>query len=538
MIALTRCLRLVTLAFLFAGSAACSSHPERVGIWDLAARIISGNTSVYVKDGNGFSTLRVVVTVDKNGRVTDAHVDENLYKLDPGPGLTAARSLTFTPLIFEGRLVESVGAVEIEYWPHEIPPDTSIPFPVAPLSDFEITLERSACYGSCPDYRVSISGDGRVRYSSRESRFSVSAADVHLVYNGTNVLLLGPYESQVDTKSVGALVAKFRAAHFVGMRSEYVAAVTDSPTYALTLRAGKMEKRVTDYVGRSAGMPAIVKALEDAVDTLAGSERWVRGNEESVAILKAQSFDFKSHKAADLVERAMILGFRSPESGRAARFVRAMLANGLDVSAKPTASRQGVIVPIGAMIVKFAVDAGDEHLLDDMIGRGYLGKMDPRQLDEALRSGMGCNPAIAKKLIAAGANPKAGSPDGNALHQVRESYGACADAVSGQRVEMVKTLVALGVPLEARDGINWTPLMGSLDPEVAKVLIAAGANVNAKDEKGTTPALSTDDDRVLLLLLQAGADPRAKDDERSVRAQANKRHMSASLAWLDAHGVR
>jgi hypothetical protein len=31
----------------------------------------------------------------------------------------------------------------------------------------EITLRRTVCYGFCPDYTVSISGDGQVRYEGR-----------------------------------------------------------------------------------------------------------------------------------------------------------------------------------------------------------------------------------------------------------------------------------------------------------------------------------------------------------------------------------
>lgn len=103
---------------------------------------------------------------------------------------------------------------------------------------------------------------------------------------------------------------------------------------------------------------------------------------------------------------------------------------------------------------------------------------------------------------------------------------------------MGQTLIELGVPLEARDSLGWTALMGCNSPQLAQLLLEHGANPNAHDKNGTTPLLSTDDDRIAVILLRAGADPRAKDENGTIRAQAAKGHMPATLAWLDAHGVK
>lgn len=512
--------------------------PERVGAGDLSPRLLTGRTSVVAKDGSGFSTLTVLVTVGVDGHVVDARVGENLYELDPRPGLSAARAMTFKPLIFEGRPVQAIGKIKIEYQVPEIPADTSAPFPDAPLEDFEITLERSGCFGSCPAYRVSINGSGLVRYESPKNPFPAPEKDIHVAMNGSNTLLSGPYETRVDPKAVAGLIAKFRDAHFMGLKPSYVASVTDNPTYVLTLRAGKTVKRVVDYVGRSAGMPESVKTLEEAVDTLAGSERWTRGNGETVALLKSKGFNFKSTDAAYLVAGAMVWSYRAPDDKRAIGFIRAMLAAGLDLNTMVDSYAGQKSVPISASIVKFVAEAGDDQFLTHLADSGYLKSVDTKDLDEAMRSSMGCNPAVPAILVKLGANPKAPGPEGNALHQVRESYGACAEVGSARRVEMTKALVALGVPLEARDSIKWTPLMGNDDPDVVGVLIAAGANLNARDEDGTTPALATSDDRVLLMLLRAGADPRAKDRNGSVRDQARQGHMPASLKWLAEHGIK
>jgi ankyrin repeat protein len=122
------------------------------------------------------------------------------------------------------------------------------------------------------------------------------------------------------------------------------------------------------------------------------------------------------------------------------------------------------------------------------------------------------------------------------LIAIRRSSSDCEG--EERLIEMARTLIDLGVPLEGRDGSQWTALMGCDSPALVRLLIERGANVNARDEDGTTPVLATDEDRVALILLRAGADPSARDADGSLRRQAVKRHMPATLAWLDAHGVR
>ncbi|WP_425326198.1 ankyrin repeat domain-containing protein [Novosphingobium aerophilum] len=288
-------------------------------------------------------------------------------------------------------------------------------------------------------------------------------------------------------------------------------------------------------------MPASVTALEDAVDEVAGTARWVRGNAQTVALLKAQGFSFRSRDAAELVQSAIQLNRWPPEQAGANELIQAAIAEGLDLS-----KRVGVGIPgrsndsatIGAVIAQYAAETGNVTLFDEMKRAGQVARMTKKSLDSAFLSDMGCSAQIAKALVEAGASPKAAGENGNALHELRSSYGRCADAGSAKRVEMAAALVSLGVPLEARDSIGWTPLMGSIDPAVAQVLLKAGANPNAKDDDGTAVVLSLADDRAVLTLLRAGADPNAKDGDGTLRQRALKRHWPGTLAWLDQHGIK
>jgi hypothetical protein len=489
---------------------------------------------------SGGAQVSVLVTVDETGNVIDAEVSDNAFKADASAALAEARKWKFRPQTFDGRPVQVVGEIEFYFNPPEIPPDPTVPFPSAPASEFEITLERSACFGTCPDYRVSITGDGRIRFSTLEMNFPGTAAEVHRMFNGENVLWPGTHEATVSPQAVADLVGKFRRAHFMGLKSDYSAEVTDNPTYALTLRAGNVTKRVTDYVGRWVGMPASVSALEDEVDALAGTDRWIRGNAETVSLLKSQDFNFRSQDAANLVLSAIRLGRGDEDQSGTNELIRGVIAAGLDMSTQVEvrSGRQAAAKrPIGAEIAKFAIESGKDALFDEIVGRRQVSRMTQRELDDSFAGGMGCSPHIAKALVKAGANPRANSSDGNALNALRSSFGPCSEASSAKRAEMARTLVGLGVPLEARDDLGWTPLMGCDDPEVAQILLKAGANPNAKDKDGTTVLLSVDDDRVAILLLRAGADPKAKDEDGTVRDQARSHHWPGTLAWLDAHGI-
>lgn len=530
-----------SLAFVASQGCSASAVPTpTMGVYDLSSQRISGKESVNVVGARGFDDISFLVTVDINGGVIDATVSENRSGVDASIALSAIKAWKFKPQAFDGHPIQAVGVVRVQLDPPEIAPDMSVPFPDANPADVEITLERSACFGSCPDYKVSLTGDGKVRFSTRENAFPGTAAEVHRMFNGRNVVWPGVHEANVDPNAVASLLERFRASHFMGMKSEYIASVTDNATQALTLRIGNVTKRVVDYVGPEVGMPASIRELEAAVDEVAGSKRWVLGNRQTIDLLKAEGFDFRGQDAADLVASAIQLNRWPPDQGDLNQLVNGAIAEGLNLSLKvvPNGDERNRTSTIGAMIAQLAAQAGNEELFDEMSKRGQVALMDRPALNAAFASDMGCSPSIAKALVAAGADPKATGERGNALHALRESWGRCSDVPGEKRVEMASTLVALGVPLEARDDNGWTPIMGCDDPFVTQVLLQAGANANAKDEDGTTVVLSVDDDRAALSLLRSGADPHVKDSNGTLRQQALKSHWPATLAWLDANAVK
>ncbi len=121
-----------------------------------------------------------------------------------------------------------------------------------------VTLTRGVCFGFCPAYTVSINGDGQVSYVGR---------------NFVNVV--GEQHANVSPEAVQGLLRRFDDVRFESLRDEYRAHVTDLPTYTIVLERNGVRKTVADYGGLSAGMPQAVRDLQNEIDRVAGTSRWV-----------------------------------------------------------------------------------------------------------------------------------------------------------------------------------------------------------------------------------------------------------------------
>jgi hypothetical protein len=497
-----------------------------VGIYKLDDQRLSGDTSLLSKEA-AFSDLTLLVTIDRDGKVVSASAIDNFEKLDPAPALALVRTWRFKPQTFDGQPVNAVGRVSVEYRMRPIAPDTSKPFPDGPIANSAITLQRGACYGSCPDYSVTIHGDGLVEFDTGDEHFAGTASQVHLKYNGHNVLLPGRHTARIDPAKFKSLLDRFRSAYFFGLKDEYASSVTDNPTQKLTVRVGTTSKSIVDYVGTMAGMPPDVTDLEDAVDEVADSSRWVSGDTQTLADLDAIHFDYHSTGGEKLaLAAATKLNDYRPSPG-VESLILGLIHRGVPLLGP---------LKVGTTLITVAAAQGREALFKELVDRGILAQMSRSSLSKAFAD-VGCSADIARQLVKAGADPHFTDEDGTALTKLRGSSSTCDDQPQ-KKLELARTLISLGVPLEARDNLGWTALMGCDSPDLARLLLASGADVKARAKDGTTAVLATDDDRVALILLRAGADPRAHNEQGTVRSNAIAGHWPATLAWLDEHGIR
>lgn len=128
-----------------------------------------------------------------------------------------------------------------------------------------VTLTRGACYGTCPQYVVSVASNGEVVFLGFE-----------------NVRDRGMSRAHIDPTAARALVSMFSAGAFTDLSESYASGqptcgryAADAPVLELTLATSTRFKRVVHDVGCSAA-PAILAQLERAVDSTANVLQWTK----------------------------------------------------------------------------------------------------------------------------------------------------------------------------------------------------------------------------------------------------------------------
>jgi Domain of unknown function (DUF6438) len=172
-----------------------------------------------------------------------------------------ARSLCARPLagnVMKASVFAFLGLLLAACAPTVVPAPGQNPGPIPPPADATITLTRGVCFGFCPDYTVTINGEGAVTYTGR--RF---------------VNVTGEQHATIERAQVQALLAEFDRVNFMSLQDSYRANVTDLPTYRVSLTRNGQTKTVVDYGGLSAGMPEGVRHLQDEIDRVANTGRWV-----------------------------------------------------------------------------------------------------------------------------------------------------------------------------------------------------------------------------------------------------------------------
>jgi uncharacterized protein DUF6438 len=126
-----------------------------------------------------------------------------------------------------------------------------------------VTLERTACFGGCPVYTLSVSPEGEVRFEGK-----------------AHVRWLGSATGRVSKARVDSLLFELDRAGYFSFADRYTAAeptcgryATDSPSAitSVTLR-GKTKRIAHDY--GCGGAPGALVVLERRIDEVLDSGRW------------------------------------------------------------------------------------------------------------------------------------------------------------------------------------------------------------------------------------------------------------------------
>jgi hypothetical protein len=129
--------------------------------------------------------------------------------------------------------------------------------------DLLLRFERTGCYGSCPAYVIEVDRGGAVYYEGV-----------------AHVRKCGRAAGRVDNPGLAALRDAIARADFARTPEHCCdcMTVTDQPSAIITVADGGAQKTITDYHGCDAA-PRALRELEDALDAILQSERWVGKDE-------------------------------------------------------------------------------------------------------------------------------------------------------------------------------------------------------------------------------------------------------------------
>jgi hypothetical protein len=193
------------------------------------------------------------------GKDVHGAVDEELLPLLGAGYLTdneIARFKYGQRISFRGQLTIVRGYFTVENIEYELlKDDPEVPEPTDDeLSDLTVVLERSVCFGSCPDYSVMVQSDGRVVFEGRHF-----------------TKVKGKATANIDRAKLVEIANEIKKADFFSLDPFYSENVTDHPTYTLTVAMGGQRKQVESYATR----PIRLEILMDRIDQILNTEQWI-----------------------------------------------------------------------------------------------------------------------------------------------------------------------------------------------------------------------------------------------------------------------
>jgi hypothetical protein len=124
----------------------------------------------------------------------------------------------------------------------------------APQPKIDISLSRTVCFGTCPEYTVKMTEDGSVTYTGKKF-----------------VRVDGVHTWNIDPRAVRALADEMVKGGFFDLRDSYSSGMSDHATVYTTLVLDGRSKSIRDYI---TGPPQL-KQIERRIDMVAGTKRYV-----------------------------------------------------------------------------------------------------------------------------------------------------------------------------------------------------------------------------------------------------------------------
>jgi len=135
-------------------------------------------------------------------------------------------------------------------------------------ADTLITLKRTDCFFTCPDYSVTISADGKVIFEGN-----------------ANVKVKGRSETTISSEKVQLLIGSFEKAKFFSLRDSYIGPEDgcriydgDASSATISITMNGKSKSIDHYLGcfqkKGTSVRTLIK-LEALIDDLTNTAQWI-----------------------------------------------------------------------------------------------------------------------------------------------------------------------------------------------------------------------------------------------------------------------
>jgi hypothetical protein len=126
-----------------------------------------------------------------------------------------------------------------------------------------ITFERTPCFGTCPVYRVNVSGNGDVKFEGIR-----------------NVDSVGTYAGHIDGAAVSRLARAVADAKYFSLQSSYGQAncapyATDAARILTSVSTPEQSKSIDHDLGCGSAAPPALAELYRQFDDIIGTARWI-----------------------------------------------------------------------------------------------------------------------------------------------------------------------------------------------------------------------------------------------------------------------
>jgi ankyrin repeat protein len=520
--------------FLATSNSAAQQAPVAIEHVDLWGHYIRPLRMIHSQDTEARrfgATVVLEVIVSIGGNVESAHAIDGPKKFF-SEAEAIERDRQFKPFEQDGIAVRAVIKDWVQIVPLEEWSKTRVPFPeIKDLNTLRMSLTRTSCYGTCPAYSVEVRGNGEVIYRGERS-----------------VLITGEHHDRISRQEVIKLLEAFHNADYFSLKDGYSQFVTDVPTYTTAIEFDGRKKSVGDYVGAGAGMPDIVAELEDKIDELAGTEKWLNETSKTWPALVAEHWNFRADTdenrtlfasvaergSGELVQRFIAAG--SPalamDKDGASPLVNAAEKGNLDLVRRMVNTQAQLPSQVLFRSLRAAAHSGNVDLMEFLISKGadVNGISDnPNDRDTVLIGAASrCKKEAVEETLRY--HPLVNAQDFNGDSALSRFLGSCAPG-SADVEGIFELLIAAGANVNLKNDQGQTPIFSACFNESAVGLLAqAGADLNAKDKSGRNALMHCVAPEFAKAMIAAGADLNARDREGHTAAEAARDMGNTGLA--------